>query len=286
MNPKAYLGLSERIINSPCFLLNGSFNQCCYIALLKTICLERQLISAYFDLTVAKNPQSLNQTDAYFSNHNYEIAKLHFLNHAISAFNNCYDTILQIVFFAFEFVPQIFTKEDYNKYVKRCYWANRKDSIKETLASFISTNPQHKQFFDKLVDFYQAKGNEIRDIANAIKHHGGVATRCTQIPVFGALTININEKSKYSNDSIEANSIITAAKQGDKDIFSPDCVLPKELDIEQTTELLDTHTTYIHDFTQYLFRYSGLYDATNKLISTQSTFHPTFSIINGTKQDK
>ena len=101
MNPKAQLGLYDRILSSPCYLMNGSYNQCCYIALIKTLCLERQLLSAYLDLTIAKNPYELNTTDSIFSLYNYELVKLHFLNNAITAFNNCYDTVLQIVFFIF-----------------------------------------------------------------------------------------------------------------------------------------------------------------------------------------
>ncbi len=286
MNPKAQLGLYDRILSSPCYLMNGSYNQCCYIALIKTLCLERQLLSAYLDLTIAKNPYELNTTDSIFSLYNYELVKLHFLNNAITAFNNCYDTVLQIVFFIFEFTPQIFTKSDYEKYVKRCYWENRKDSIKATLEIFTKNHPQFRPFYDKLVDFYQEKGRELRKIANAIKHHGGVASNNTQIPVYGALTINTSAMSKYASLKFNVNDILNAVKQEDADIFSPNSVLPKELDIPNTIELLDNQTTYIYDFVNYLFQYSGLYDATEKQIISTATFHPTFSIINGTEQDK
>lgn len=263
--------------------MNGMYNQCCYIALIKLLCLERQLILAYLDLTIAKNPQEVVSSDGLFSHNNYALTKLHFLNNAITSFNNCYDTVLQIVYFVFEFTPQIFTKTDYDKYVKSCFWEKRKKSIKEVMKLFVEQNPKHNKFFDTLCDFYETKGGQIRKIANAIKHHGGIATAETQIPTYGAYTINISEDSKYASLVFDTNNIIAASNNGDSDIFSPINVLPKIINIDETIEVLEKHTSYIYDFAHYLFRYSGLYKATENKFFSNKTFHPTFSIINDTE---
>ena len=279
MRETACLNLKDRIINSPCYITNGSFNTRCLVALTKFLCLERQLIMAYYDMCQAGVEYGIFKDASTPDNvrDNAELKCLHHLEHAIIEYNNCYDTVLQIVYFVFEFVPDFQTKNEFNKYLKGCRWSTKTNGIARSFERFIAENPslqEAKMFFEKLKEFYITSGKPIRDIANAIKHHGGISTKKYQLPVPPGYTISLTQ----DRSNVKEN-ILNAIRNNN--FFSPDSILPLVIEIEETIKLLELKTDDIYNFALYLFKVSGLYQATEKSISLTKTFHPPFSITNG-----
>lgn len=286
MNEKACLNLKERIIHSPCYLLNGSYNTRCLVALTKFICLERQLIMAYYDMCQAGVEYGILQDSSSSKDEkkSAELRCLHHLEHSIVEYNNCYDTVLQIVYFVFEFVPDFQTQKDYKNFVKGCKWVSKSNGIEKIFNNTISLNPDNKvieSLFDKLKEFYITSGAPIRKIANAIKHHGGISTKNCQIPIPPGFTLTLTQGGNGSLEKIQ-----NAIKENC--VFSPKSILPETIDLENTIKVLESKTSDIHTFAMYLFHESGLYAATEKEISITKTFQPPFSIIklNGREQTK
>lgn len=282
MNDKAFLNLQERIIKSWCYMSNGSFNKCCFVALLKTLCLERQMLNAYMHLCFARNHTNIfRDASQSFQIYDGELAKLVFLSDAIIAYNNCVDTVLQILYFGLEFMPEFNSQRDYEKYLKQCKWP----TIKKVLFDYTSLNHQHVEFYNRTVEFYTA-AKPIRTIANAIKHHGGIVSKHTQIPCPPGYTIQF-PKSVTSTDNLPSiQSMMDMIQKGSSDVFSPKSVLPFTIDFEEYITYLEDANSLIYDFAHYIFRYIGLYDATKSNLVSHQTFRPIFSIRNGTKQDK
>lgn len=259
---------------------NGAFNKCCFVALLKTLCLERQLLNAYVHLCFAKNYTDIfKNISESFQKYDGEIAKLIFLSDAIIAYNNCVDTVLQIIYFGLEFMPEFNSQCDYEKYLKQCKWP----TIEKGLADFISFHPQHEDFYKKTVEFYKA-AKPIRTIANAIKHHGGIVSAHTQIPCPPVYTISKSLNSTYDLSSLR--DMMDLIQNGSNDVFSPKSVLPFTINFEEYIQILEDANSLIYDFTHYIFFYIGLYDATMSNIPSSQIFRPQFSIRNDSKQDK
>lgn len=279
MNDKAFLNLQERIIKSWCYMSNGAFNKCCFVALLKTLCLERQMLNAYMHLCFAKNHTDIfKNISESFQKYDGELAKLIFLSDAIIAYNNCVDTVLQIIYFGLEFMPEFNSQRDYEKYLKQCKWP----TIEKGLADFISLHPQHEDFYKKTVEFYKTV-KPIRTIANAIKHHGGIVSEHTKIPCPPGYTINLSKSVNSTDDLPSLQYMMDLIKNGSNDVFSPKSVLPFTINFEEYIQILEDANSLIYDFTHYIFSYIGLYDATMSNIASCQTFRPKFSIRNDTK---
>lgn len=275
MNEKACLNLQKRILHSWCYLSNGSFNRCCFVALLKTICLERQLLNAYMHLTFAISDKDLIPSSySDFHIFNGELTKLVFLGDAIIAYNNCVDTVLQILYFGLEFMPEFTSQKEYKCYLRNCKWSEFKKHL--TFAAKI--HPKHSHFFSEIENFYSTKCDKIRSLANALKHHGGIVSEHTQIPCPPGYTINLTNDTEGNTEIPSLQSIMNAIQTESNDVFSPKSVLPLVIDFEDTIALLNQMTSDIYDFTHYAFRYIGLYDATESNILTHKTFHPIISI--------
>ena len=261
---------------------NGAFNRCCFVALLKTLCLERQMLNAYMHLCFAKNHTDIfRDVSQSFQIYDGELAKLVFLSDAIIAYNNCIDTVLQILYFGLEFMPEFNSQRDYEKYLKQCKWP----TIEKGLSDYISLNPQHEDFYKRTEIFYK-EAKPIRTIANAIKHHGGIVSEHTQIPCPPGYTITLPKSVNSIDDLPSLQYMMGLIQNGSSDVFSPKSVLPLTIDFEGYIQILEDANSLIYDFTHYIFHYIGLYDATSSNTASPQTFRPTFSIRSGTKRDK
>lgn len=281
MMTKKVFSFHERIVNSPCYISNGSFNSRCLVALIRFICLERQLSLSFYDL---KNAEAYYKAfnDEENDNKIKSDAQLHclyFLEHSLVGYNNCIDTILQIVYFIFECLPDFFSKTEFDDLLRGCKWG----TINSHFTSFTKSHTDSiaSQFFHELKDFY-SKGKKVRDKANALKHHGGITTKDFQIPCPPGYTLNV---SHHHNPSfiINPDEIKQLIDESKNNIFSPISVLPLVVDIKETIIELQSQHENILDFAYYLFDISGLFNATNKDIDITQTFHPPFSIIDGTE---
>lgn len=280
MRKKAVIGLHQRIINSPCYLFNGSYNSCCLVALTKYICLERQLIKAYYTLCIAAKhfSESIDSSQSEARRKESELHALHNIENAIVSYNNCVDTLLQIVYFVFEFVPCFYKADDFTKYLKQCRWERIKSKFKKYLNNPYP-NPKAFVVYDRLDRFYSG-ASAIRDLANAIKHHGGLTTAKSKIPCPPGLTLPV--KCPFNFPLALGDDLEKLIKETGDDIFNPAAILPTVVDFEFVIKQLENQTDKIYDFAHFIFRESGLLNATEQNINIRITFHPTFSVQNST----
>lgn len=118
--------------------------------------------------------------------------KFNLLRHSILDYNACYDYILQIIYFGFDFFNiKIDSVDTYKRLLKeKCKLQELKDidghrvSINSEFANDIeklkSTNPEAKRFFDAYNQFVSFAADEkygIRQWANNIKHQGGFTAK-------------------------------------------------------------------------------------------------------------
>ena len=118
--------------------------------------------------------------------------KFNLLRHSILDYNTCYDYILQIIYFGFDFFDiKIDSVDAYKRLLKeKCKLQELKDidgqriSVNSEFANDIeklkSTNQEAKHFFNKYYQFANFAADEkygIRQWANNIKHQGGFTAK-------------------------------------------------------------------------------------------------------------
>ena len=113
------------------------------------------------------------------------VAKFCLYRSAILDCNACYDYILQIIYFGFDFCSRVDSKENYHKQISEdCRLMIRtkednqlvKSPFAEKIEELKNTNPIIKDFFRKFKKFrgsLMSSDISIMDWANNIKHQGG-----------------------------------------------------------------------------------------------------------------
>ena len=203
------------------------------------------------------------------------------LQHSILAYNSCYDTILQIVYFAFHFAKQFHTQSQYLAQLNRCKWFDTQtikdkqtglEVIKNTgLKVWFSelTDETSQLLFDKLSTFYGADcRGQVNKLANIIKHKGG---------------ISIASLNKFIPDCIRIDTPFTFSKQGDTykftpekrniETFNPQILYPQEINFEDCISMLKGQNKIIYEFVEYLFNFMGL-----NVFSKKDIFAPKFTL--------
>lgn len=234
-------------------------------------CLNNQYSFANY-ATMKANRLFDNSDTANLTQETKDCLTLYNLEHAILAYSSCYDTILQIVYFAFHFAKDFQNEKKYHEQLNRCLWYDSpivkdKESgeykIKETGMKIWFgelSNDASKSLFEKLSTFYGAScRGKVNKYANAIKHKGG---------------ISIASLNSYIPDCIRVVSPITFTKKGDTfkfhltdknmTTFNPKILYPQEIDFKECLSMLENQNKIIYEFVEYLFNFMGLNDFNKK----------------------
>lgn len=173
------------------------------IAMQKMVELRNSISLANFAIKKAKEEKN-------------SITKYALYRSAILDYNCCYDFVLQIVYFGFDFCSPIKSDKDYIEQMRdycklsktiECQCGKRvsaNTSFKDKIEELKSTNPQAKDFFKKLRNFRQSlrKNNvDISDWANTIKHRGGFIVDEVIDTSKMACTITIDKNDEVVFDS-------------------------------------------------------------------------------------
>lgn len=216
------------------------------------------------------------------------------LEHAILAYSSCYDTLLQIVYFAFHFAKEFQNEKKYQDELNRCVWYNThivKDKVTgEYKAKEIGmkvwfrelTDDASKILYDKLSTFYGPDcRSKVNKYANMIKHKGG---------------ISIASLNQYIPDCIRVITPFTFTKQGNTykfhqtdgavETFNPKILYPQEIDFQECLSMLKNQNTIIYDFVEDLFNFMGLNVYNKKHIFAPKFSLPFYYDNHGTEQDK
>lgn len=203
------------------------------------------------------------------------------LQHAILAYNSCYDTILQIVYFAFHFAKDFHSRKQYLAQLSRCKWSDIRPvkdgqtglrKAEETgLKIWFSelTDEASKSLFDKL-SVLCGKDCRVRvnKLANTIKHKGGISI------------VSLNQ---YIPDCLRVETHFAFSKQGDTykftptknniESFDPKILYPQEIDFVECISMLKNQNKIIYEFVEYLFNFMGL-----NIFDKKDVFAPKFTL--------
>ena len=186
--------------------------------------------------TIALANYAINKANDEVDN----IKKYFFLRSAILDYNSCYDYVLQIVFFGFDFCPLIKTSDEFIEAMKNECKYTRTDSnnrgeeiviptpFKRKITQLKTIDPNAKFFFKQLKDFRRrllCSSANINEWANTIKHRGGFLTTeiidCTKFsrvitvdnnraPIFDSSCLyNPTSFPDIENRLFKQNSILT-----------------------------------------------------------------------------
>lgn len=170
------------------------------------------------------------------------VLRFYHLKYAILNYNACYDYILQIIYFAFNFSEDITTQQIYQEQLGKCTFSNS-SKFRQQFKAFSETNTKAKELFDKLDDFYNNKRRKLGGWANAIKHRGGLSIP-EMIP------------NRHNTCIFESGSIV----------FSYETICPNIITIEEIIDELKEQNKIICEFSEYLFDFLGFNKVnTNKL---------------------
>lgn len=170
------------------------------------------------------------------------VLRFYHLKYAILNYNACYDYILQIIYFAFDFCGEIDNTQNYEEQLEKCTFGYT-SKFRKLFKEYCATKPEAKELFDKLTDLYDIKRKKLSSWANAIKHRGNFT-----IPEM---------KPNRTNACIFGEGSI---------VFSPEIIYPNTATIEEIIEELKMQNKYICEFAEYLFDFIGFNKTnTNKL---------------------
>lgn len=219
---------------------------------------------------------------------------LYELQHAILAYSSCYDTIIQIVYFAFHFAKDFNNEKDYLKQLSRCKWyeeiirqpkgSNLPISVKRGLRVWFEEieTAESKALFVKLSELYGPNyRGKVNKFANIIKHKGGISISSlnTYIPDISRITEPIKFVKRETRYYLDPQSKIG-------ELFRAEIFYPTVIDIEDCIDMLIEQNHIICNFVEYLYTFMGL----NKY-NKEDLFAPKFELPfyyehDGTKQDK
>lgn len=176
------------------------------------------------------------------------VLRFYHLKYAILNYNACYDYILQIIYFAFDFCEDITTREIYQEQLVKCTFSNN-SKFRQRFKAFSETNTKAKELFDKLDDFYNNKRKQLGGWANAIKHRGGLS-----IPEM----IPNRQNACICNDG--------------EIVFSPQIIYPNIITIDEIIEELKEQNRIICEFSEYLFDFLGFNNVCTNRLSADGWF--------------
>ena len=164
--------------------------------------LERLFSSAKFALVKGSHNkhQGVSGDDAQ------TVIRFEFLKNAIIWYNSCYDYILQIVYFGFDFNKPIASQSDYLKELKNCRYIKNKKTSKTFYTEFEKIalkSPDAQDLFEKLNTFYFENKGKLRDWANKLKHQGAIELDILYNKSIGIGIINSNFEELFCDNYLE-----------------------------------------------------------------------------------
>lgn len=161
--------------------------------------------------------------------------KSYFLHHAILDYNACYDYFEQIIYFAFDFFPEFYTRDEYLKILEYECRRDKNKNFARDIKLLITNDSEAKTFFDeydKRRTFVKDKTFGIRQWANCIKHQGGF----------------------WFQENLYNQDFVKCMKDG-KDIFSTEILLAHKVSHEDAFKRLIEQNKNIIKLANWLFSY-------------------------------
>jgi len=269
-----------KISNNPLYRNCANGDNRLMAALCLYFCLNQQFGFANYATTKANRLFCSSDTNNLTQDAKDCLA-LYNIEHAILSYSSCYDTILQIVYFAFHFAKDFQSEKQYREQLNRCLWYDspivKDKETGEYKAKEIGmkiwfaelSDNSSKLLFEKLSTFYGSScRGKVNKFANGIKHKGG---------------ISISSLNTYIPDCKRILTPVTVSKIGntykfhpiDNNVatFDPKILYPQEIDFEECLSMLESQNKIIYEFVDYLFQFMGL-----NVFNKKDIFAPKFTL--------
>lgn len=246
------------------FVNNGCDNDLgLYIAAVKLEELEDLISYANYSL-IKTTSDEVHATESNIETKTARKAfRFYFLRSAILSYHACFDYIIQIAYFGFGFHRTIKTNNEYLSELKVCNFGTGKKSFrlafKQLLESVDFTQEvpiqvsAAKEFYERLVVFYDQDRKSLNSLANQLKHQGSLNI-AELVPQRQNLA-SVHCAFKYDEDG-------NFAGFGEMEDFIPfsDIIKPKLVRIDETVNMLIGYNKLICTFVDYLQEQLGLKD--------------------------
>lgn len=186
------------IVKTPFYKNGANGDRYILTSLSRLIALSYQVDSANYTLKQAERLFKSKDAD--------EILCLYQLQNSITSYCGCYDTILQVIYFAFKFNEKLNDEDDFQYILKKCRWnpdGNTSHiSVKSKLEELLP-NKKIATLIKKLDRFMNRSRRQVATLANYLKHGGGLITKkhASYIPSIGYLngeySMTINKNNEF-----------------------------------------------------------------------------------------
>lgn len=226
-------------------------------SLSRLITLSYQFDSANYSLLQAERLYRDKDSD--------EILSLYQLQNSIISYCGCYDTLLEVLYFAFKFCKKLDDKEDFTEALKQCRWnvdGNASHlSLKNNLEGLLP-NDKIAALIKKLDSFMNKSRQQVATLANHLKHGGGLITSkyATYISHIGY----VNEK--YIMTKGKKNNDVDIKFQAKSSFFDAEWLYPHIIDIPMVIGQMYQQNEAIYKMVVYVYNLLG-YDKLNDTIA-------------------
>lgn len=160
-----------QIVRTPFYKFGANGNRKIFASLTRFVALCYQFDSGNFSLAQAKR---LSKKDSAS-----EVISLYHIQNCIISYCGCYDTLLQVIYFAFELGLPLKDKDAYLYSLRKARWnsdSSQQEKGLKQLLNELSGNNQLTNFIKTIDSFMGKPRNRVASLANNLKHGGGLIT--------------------------------------------------------------------------------------------------------------
>lgn len=281
-DPKTLHNFINEIANNPLYKTCANNDNRLMAALSLYFSLSHQFDFANYALKKAKSLRSDDNYEPNLKGISRECIILFNLEHAILSYNACYDTILQIIYFAFYFANDFSTDIEFKKELSECKWKKSKKAKDENgsniridcgLKKLLQEIPNElaKSLFVKLQELYEKKRKYVNNYANIIKHKGGISIQSlnTHIPDIARVLTPVSLEVKDGKCSFKLQS-------EEPEIFNPKMFYQECVDLDDCISELIKQNNDIYEFVEYLYGFMNLSQIDRSIKSSLTNFSLPF----------
>lgn len=170
----------------------------------------------------------------------------------ILGYNSCYDTLLQVIKFAFQLAPELHTQEDFLDAINNCRWTSDPNTqgIKELLKEQYSDNIEFQTFLKKSISFFETVRRKNAEYANKIKHGGGII-----IPPLKTFIPSISKVNQKVSIIKKADGRLYFDCPENTSSFKMEWLYPDVVESQRLLQILQNQNAKIFEYAQYLFQF-------------------------------
>lgn len=256
MNELQKLGIKAKILRSPYFTMGCMGDVGLHIASIKMEELESMMLAAKATLGKGTMEQQHATANGVETEKAQTAARFYHLEHAIIDYDACYDYVLQIIFFAFDFFTPLCSETDYSKNLRAC--RRGKSKFWRNFESLSHHNDNAKTLLDKYSTFDNQRTPKLAKWANRLKHHGG---------------LNVEElaSDRFSWSKLDDHNNV---------IFCSRWIQPMYVTINEVINELTQRNNDIVEFANWLYDFIGFSLCDQQTITGFLTINKSFSANN------